>query len=49
MADGTNPEDLYDCAFAISSLPCDVVEDFGDDLERYMEISPGCPLVAVPR
>jgi hypothetical protein len=46
---GTNPEDLYDRAFAIQALPCDVEADFGDDLSQYMAISPGCALVAEPR
>lgn len=46
---GTNPEDLYDCAFAIQALSCDVEADFGDDLSRYMDVSPGCALVAEPR
>ena len=46
---GYAPEDLYDCAFAISSLPCEVTEEYGDDLSLYMDISPGCALVVEER
>ena len=40
------PEDLYDCAYAISELDCAVVEDFGDRIGQYLRVSPACPLVA---
>jgi hypothetical protein len=43
---GPGPEDLYDCAFAISQLDCAVVEDFGGRIGQYMQVSPACPLVA---
>lgn len=49
VADGHAPQDLYDCAFAISEMPCEVVEAYGDDLALYMGISPGCALVAEER
>jgi hypothetical protein len=48
-AAGPAPEDLYDCAFAVEQLPCDFVEAAGDDLEVYLSVSPGCPLVAEPK
>jgi hypothetical protein len=48
-AAGPAPEDLYDCAFAIEQLPCELVESAGDDLEVYLSVSPGCPLVAEPK
>ncbi|MFM2248407.1 MAG: hypothetical protein RL071_4482 [Pseudomonadota bacterium] len=40
------PEDLYECAFAISQLDCAVVEDFGGRIGMYLNVSPACPLVA---
>lgn len=43
---GVLPEQLFDCAFAIQALSCDVVADFGDDISSYLAISPGCALVA---
>ena len=45
---GVQPEQLFDCAFAIQSLPCDVVSDFGDDIDAYLAISPACALVTDP-
>lgn len=38
-------EDLYDCAFSIELLPCEVAAEFGDDLARYLSMSPACALV----
>ncbi len=43
---GPGPEDLYECAFAISGLECAVVEDFGDDIDKYMQVAGGCALIA---
>lgn len=43
---GVPVEALFDCAFSIGLLPCEVVDDFGDDIASYLAISPACPLVA---
>lgn len=48
-AAGIAPEDLYECGFAIQQLPCDVVDDFGDDLSAYLAISPACPWILEAR
>ena len=46
---GLEPEQMYDCAYAIGLLPCEVVADFGGDIASYLAISPACPLVAEPK
>lgn len=43
------PEDLFDCAFRIQELPCDLVESYGDDISAYVSVSPGCALVVEPK
>lgn len=40
--------DLYDCSFAIRQLPCEVVDDYGDDLAAWMSTSQACDWVAAP-
>ncbi|MCB9779207.1 MAG: hypothetical protein H6742_11640 [Alphaproteobacteria bacterium] len=35
-------EDLFDCAFSIRELPCEVVEDYGDDIELFLLNSDAC-------
>ena len=35
-------EDLFDCSFSIRELPCELVEEYGDDLELYLLNSPSC-------
>lgn len=41
--------ELYHCATAILELGCDEVEALGDDLDEWLDSSPACPYVAVPR
>lgn len=43
-----SPEDRLHCAFAIRNLPCALVEEYGDDLERYMTASPMCATLVQP-
>jgi hypothetical protein len=40
--------DLYGCAGTISSLSCDVVEELGDDLARWLGVDPACGYVVEP-
>jgi hypothetical protein len=35
-------EDLFGCAFSIRELPCELVEEYGDDLELYLLNSASC-------
>ncbi len=42
------PADLYHCAFAIGELACSLVTTYGDDLDRWLDSSPMCALVAAP-
>jgi hypothetical protein len=37
--------DLYGCAATISSLSCDAVEEFGDDLWYWLGVDPACGYV----
>jgi hypothetical protein len=36
------PEDLYHCPLAIRALSCEKVDEYGADLDRYLEASPVC-------
>lgn len=38
-------EDLYACPLAIRELPCELVEDYGDDLDRWLTASPVCAVL----
>lgn len=43
------PEDLYACPLAIRNLPCELVAEYGDDLDRWLTASPVCQLLVEPR
>lgn len=42
---GVRPEDLYACPLAIRNLACELTEDYGDDLDRWLGASPMCALL----
>lgn len=37
--------DLFHCAFAIGELPCELVEEYGDDFGQWLTASTACPLI----
>lgn len=39
-------EQLFSCAFTIRNLPCEVVDELGDDIEAWLSTDPGCTWVA---
>ena len=39
------PQNLAHCALAIRNLPCELVAEYGDALDRYMTASPVCRLL----
>lgn len=39
------PQNLAHCALAIRNLPCELVDEYGDALDRYMTASPVCRLL----
>jgi hypothetical protein len=39
------PEDLFHCPLAIRNLPCELVEQYGDDLSAYLTASPICATI----
>lgn len=52
VGDGSDliaPEDLYDCAWAIRELPCELVDTYGDDLDRYLALSDACTWIVARR
>ena len=46
---GVSPPDFFHCGFAIQQLACELVEDYGDDLWRYLEASDACPWIVEPK
>ena len=42
---GVLPEDLYHCPLAIRHLACELVEQYGDDLDLWLTASPTCRLL----
>jgi hypothetical protein len=42
---GVSPEDLYHCPLAIRHLACELVEQYGDDLDLWLTASPTCRLL----
>lgn len=36
------PQELFHCPLAIRNLPCEKVDEYGDDLDRWLEASPAC-------
>lgn len=43
------PEDLFSCAFTLRNLPCEMVDELGNDIGAWLELDPGCSWVATPR
>jgi len=41
--------DLYDCAFAVRNLACELVEVYDADLSMWMTSSETCELLVAPR
>lgn len=39
------PQNLAHCALAIRNLPCELVDAYGDALDRYLTASPVCALL----
>lgn len=46
---GVLPEDLFHCPLAIRSLACELVEQYGDDLDLWLTASPTCALLVEAR
>lgn len=44
----THAEDLFSCAFTLRNLPCELVEELGDDLDAWLALDPGCTWVVEP-
>ena len=42
---GVRAEDLYACPLAIRNLACELVDDYGDDLDAWLGASPVCALL----
>ena len=42
------PEDLFHCSYAISLLPCELVDEYGDDLDRWLATSDACGWIVDP-
>jgi hypothetical protein len=40
--------DLYGCAATITTLSCDTVDEFGDDLGSWLGVDPACGYVVEP-
>lgn len=43
------PEDLFSCAHTIRNVPCEMVEELGDDIGAWLNLDPGCSWVAEPK
>jgi hypothetical protein len=41
--------DLYGCAATITSLSCDTVDEFGDDLSLWLTVDPACGYIVEPK
>lgn len=39
------PEDLFGCAYVLSSLPCELVDLYGNDLDTWLRTTDTCALV----
>jgi hypothetical protein len=40
--EGVAPEDLYACPLTIERLPCDIVEELGDDIDAWLASAAAC-------
>ena len=43
--DGVKPEDLFACPLAIRHLACELVVQYGDDVDQWLTASPTCALL----
>jgi hypothetical protein len=41
--------DLYECALIVRNLACELVLEYGDDLDLWLQSSPTCGLILVSR
>jgi len=39
------PEDLFGCAYVLSNLPCELVDQYGNDIEAWLMTTDSCALV----
>lgn len=42
------PQNLYHCPLALRNLPCELVIEYGDDLDRWLTASPVCAFITGP-
>jgi hypothetical protein len=42
------PQNLYHCPLALRNLPCELVIEYGDDLDRWLTASPVCAYITSP-
>ena len=47
-AAGIQVEDLYGCAFAIRQLTCETVDEYGNDIGAYLDVSNACGWITTP-
>jgi hypothetical protein len=40
---------LYECALIVRNLACELALEYGDDLEAWLDSSPTCAMILVPR
>jgi hypothetical protein len=40
---------LYECALVVRHLACELAVEYGDDLEAWLDSSPTCGMILVPR
>lgn len=43
--DAVGAEDLFSCAFTIRNLPCETIDELGDDLGAWLEVDEACAWV----
>jgi hypothetical protein len=39
------PEDLFGCAYVLSNLPCELVDQYGNNLDAWLTTTDSCALV----
>jgi hypothetical protein len=45
LDDADNPGNYFHCAFLIGEIACELVEQYGDDLDQWLATSETCALV----
>jgi hypothetical protein len=48
LVDPAAEKDLFDCPLTLRNLACELVEDYGDDLDRWLSSSPTCGAMLDP-